>query len=241
MKARAERPKEHRRPWHVRRKTTCKREEAKVFFTVHYATTAFRRVPNDEDAGAGEDSVDAQARFERRTKIRFRSLEGGACGGRERSAAAIDEEFEEEEEVVAEVEEADEEERPPKAREKSSIDEGGGDSMLARYFREMATHVVMGPDEELETAIEVEVAEVDALDLRSWRIIPAAEHALESLAAARSSRRVKMRSTCRRSKSSSKYLQALQEAAKQAHEVNKRRSTAQTCESLAPRHSARGQ
>jgi RNA polymerase primary sigma factor len=41
------------------------------------------------------------------------------------------------------------------------IEEGGGDSMLARYFREMATHPVMGPDEELQTAIAVEEAEVD--------------------------------------------------------------------------------
>src|SRR3984957_5557188 len=41
------------------------------------------------------------------------------------------------------------------------IEEGGGDSMLARYFREMATHTVMGPDEELQTAIAVEEAEID--------------------------------------------------------------------------------
>jgi RNA polymerase primary sigma factor len=48
--------------------------------------------------------------------------------------------------------------RQPSDRE---IEEGGGDSMLARYFREMATHPVMGPEEELQTAIEVERAEVD--------------------------------------------------------------------------------
>jgi RNA polymerase primary sigma factor len=67
--------------------------------------------------------------------------------------------------------------RQPTDRE---IEEGGGDSMLARYFREMATHAVMGPDEELETAIEVEDAEVD-----HWVSIlayyPAADHALDSL------------------------------------------------------------
>jgi RNA polymerase primary sigma factor len=60
------------------------------------------------------------------------------------------------------------------------IEEGGGDSMLARYFREMATHPVMGPEEELETAIGVENAEVE-----QWVAIlshtPAAEYALQSL------------------------------------------------------------
>ena len=60
------------------------------------------------------------------------------------------------------------------------IEEGGGDSMLARYFREMATHPVMGPEEELDTAIGVESAEVE-----HWTAIlaypPAAEYALQSL------------------------------------------------------------
>ncbi|MBX3130889.1 MAG: sigma-70 family RNA polymerase sigma factor [Polyangiaceae bacterium] len=37
----------------------------------------------------------------------------------------------------------------------------GTDSTLSRYFREMATHQVMGPDEELQTAQEVERAEID--------------------------------------------------------------------------------
>jgi RNA polymerase primary sigma factor len=67
--------------------------------------------------------------------------------------------------------------RPPSDKE---IEEGGGDSMLARYFREMATHPVMGPEEELHTAIEVESAEVD-----HWVAIlshcPAADAALDSL------------------------------------------------------------
>jgi RNA polymerase primary sigma factor len=60
------------------------------------------------------------------------------------------------------------------------IEEGGGDSMLARYFREMATHAVMGPDEELETAIAVEDCEVE-----HWVAIlayqPAGDYALDSL------------------------------------------------------------
>jgi len=50
---------------------------------------------------------------------------------------------------------------PPKPPTAKEIEEGGGDSMLARYFREMATHAVMGPDEELRTAIEVETAEIE--------------------------------------------------------------------------------
>ena len=52
--------------------------------------------------------------------------------------------------------------------------------MLARYFREMAMHSVMGPDEELRTAIEVEKAEVD-----HWTALlaylPAADFVLDSL------------------------------------------------------------
>jgi RNA polymerase primary sigma factor len=67
--------------------------------------------------------------------------------------------------------------KPPSDKE---IEEGGGDSMLARYFREMATHPVMGPEEELETAVEVEQAEVD-----HWVSIlcycAAADSALDSL------------------------------------------------------------
>jgi RNA polymerase primary sigma factor len=69
---------------------------------------------------------------------------------------------------------------PPRTPTDKEVEEGGGDSMLARYFREMATHPVMGPDEELATAIEVERAEVE-----HWVAIlaydPAAAHALDSL------------------------------------------------------------
>jgi len=68
----------------------------------------------------------------------------------------------------------------PKTPSDKEIEEGGGDSMLARYFREMATHPVMGPEEELQTAMEVERAEVD-----HWLAILAfhgsADHALDSL------------------------------------------------------------
>ncbi len=77
------------------------------------------------------------------------------------------------------AEEGEEEPKPPTAK-KAASEEGGGDSMLARYFREMATHPVMGPDEELGTAVDVEHAEVE-----QWCAIlsylPAAEHALDTL------------------------------------------------------------
>ncbi len=55
-------------------------------------------------------------------------------------------------------------EEPIRDRE---IEESGGDSMLARYFREMATHAVMGQEEELATAIEVEKAEIAT----GWRLL----------------------------------------------------------------------
>jgi RNA polymerase primary sigma factor len=71
---------------------------------------------------------------------------------------------------------------PPKTKQPSDkeIEEGGGDSMLARYFREMATHPVMGPDEELETAIAVEQAEIDHWS-SIFAYMPTAEYALASL------------------------------------------------------------
>ncbi len=51
--------------------------------------------------------------------------------------------------------------REPTPQDLRAIEDGGGDSMLARYFRDMAAHQVMGPDEELQTAKAVEQAEVD--------------------------------------------------------------------------------
>jgi RNA polymerase primary sigma factor len=60
------------------------------------------------------------------------------------------------------------------------MDEGGGDSMLARYFRDMALHPVMGPEEELDTAKNVERTEIDHwVSLLAY--VPAAEHILVSL------------------------------------------------------------
>ena len=87
----------------------------------------------------------------------------------------LEEEFEFEE---APEPEPDEDEPRPAAKVKT--EEGGGDSMLARYFREMATHPVMGQEEELGTAVDVERAEVE-----HWctilSFVPAAEHALDTL------------------------------------------------------------
>jgi RNA polymerase primary sigma factor len=88
---------------------------------------------------------------------------------------ALDDDFED----VETAEDAEEERPPVKER---AMEEGSGDSMLARYFREMATHVVMGPEEELETAVEVEVAEVSHW-VAIFSYLPAAEYAVESLAA----------------------------------------------------------
>jgi len=65
-------------------------------------------------------------------------------------------------------------------REIKDVEDGGGDSMLARYFRDMALHPVMGPDEELETARTVERTEIDHwVALLSY--LPAAEYILSAL------------------------------------------------------------
>ena len=70
--------------------------------------------------------------------------------------------------------------RPAAAKEMKDVEEGGGDSMLARYFRDMALHPVMGPEEELQTARTVERTEIDHwVALLSY--LPAAEHVLFAL------------------------------------------------------------
>jgi len=69
----------------------------------------------------------------------------------------------------------------PEPREIGPLD-GTTDSMLSRYFRDMATHQVMGPDEELECAQAVEEAEVEHwVALLSY--IPVAESILDRLLA----------------------------------------------------------
>ncbi len=71
-------------------------------------------------------------------------------------------------------------EPPPAKTITKRKSEKTGDSMLARYFREMATHQVMGPEDEVRASELVEAAE-----LSYWRAIlsylPAAEHALNTL------------------------------------------------------------
>jgi len=65
-------------------------------------------------------------------------------------------------------------------RELRDVEEGGGDSMLARYFRDMALHPVMGPDEELDAARGVERTEIDHwVAILSYQ--PAAEYILTGL------------------------------------------------------------
>ncbi|WP_394823389.1 RNA polymerase sigma factor RpoD/SigA [Pendulispora albinea] len=89
-----------------------------------------------------------------------------------------EEEFEADAEaVVAEIDSMDPVIKP---RTPKDFEDGGGDSMLARYFREMATHHVMGPEEELATAVEVEEAEVDHW-VAIFSYVPAAEYTLDSL------------------------------------------------------------
>lgn len=68
----------------------------------------------------------------------------------------------------------------PPPNKKAKATEGPSDSTLSRYFREMATHQVMGQEEELRAAQEVEGAEVDL-----WgallAYVPVAEHVLDGL------------------------------------------------------------
>ncbi len=62
----------------------------------------------------------------------------------------------------------------------SNASESVGDSMLSRYFRDMASHQVMGPEEELAAARDVETAEVD-LWVEMLSFVPVGEHILASL------------------------------------------------------------
>ncbi len=62
----------------------------------------------------------------------------------------------------------------------SRRDEEGGDSVLSRYFREMAGHQVMGADEELKAAERVENAEAD-IWCKLLAFVPAAPRLLDEL------------------------------------------------------------
>jgi RNA polymerase primary sigma factor len=95
-------------------------------------------------------------------------------------AATLEDDFDDDAEVEAVVPDEDDDDRKPPSAKQKKDDEGGGDSMLARYFREMATHSVMGPDEELSTAIDVENAEVEQW-CAALAYLPAADHILETL------------------------------------------------------------
>ncbi len=112
-------------------------------------------------------------------------VRGGVSGGSGSATGSVaeletvEEEFEVAE--VAEIASVDGDSlAPPRQPSDKEIEEGGGDSMLARYFREMATHTVMGPDEELETAVAVEQAEIDHW-CAIFAFLPTAEHAIASL------------------------------------------------------------
>ena len=100
------------------------------------------------------------------------SSEGRADG----AGVAADDEFEMEAAIEVEPEEG----AAPRKAPGRDFEEGGGDSMLARYFREMATHAVMGPDEELQTAIEVEHGEIEHW-VAVFSHVPAGDFLVEQL------------------------------------------------------------
>jgi RNA polymerase primary sigma factor len=89
---------------------------------------------------------------------------------------ALDEEFDLGDAVAADLDTIE----PAKPASTKRADDGGGDSMLSRYFREMATHHVMGPQEELATAIEVEEGEIQHW-VAIFSCLPLAGYALDSL------------------------------------------------------------
>jgi len=62
----------------------------------------------------------------------------------------------------------------------SKAPESPGDSTLSRYFRDMATHQVMGQEEELSAAQAVENAEVE-LWVALFSYVPVAEYILDAL------------------------------------------------------------
>ena len=76
---------------------------------------------------------------------------------------------------------------PPASRRSSSLPppnskapDSPGDSTLSRYFRDMATHQVMGQEEELNAAQAVETAEVE-LWVMLFSYVPVAEYILDAL------------------------------------------------------------
>jgi RNA polymerase primary sigma factor len=105
-------------------------------------------------------------------------VEEESSGGTEETGdlALLEDDYEIETEVVVPETEDVDEPREPKAEQ----EESSGDSMLSRYFREMATHPVMGPEEELETAEHVEQAEVDHW-VTILAFLPTADLVIETL------------------------------------------------------------
>ena len=70
--------------------------------------------------------------------------------------------------------------KPEPKKKNTPSDDASGDSMLSRYFRDMATHQVMGPEEELKAAQSVETGEV-ALWVALLSYHPIAEDVLDQL------------------------------------------------------------
>jgi RNA polymerase primary sigma factor len=153
-------------------------EEAPMRKTKSNAAVAAKQAPSEAPAvaeveGEGERTVDDD--FEGEVPAI-----GATDAVAELETVTAEEEFEVEAQVAEPASEDPDSVAPPKQPSDKEIEEGGGDSMLARYFREMATHTVMGPDEELETAIAVEEAEIDHWSA-IFAYLPTAEYALASL------------------------------------------------------------
>ena len=129
----------------------------------------------DASGDGGESDIDTDEIAPRSDA----SAEGSSSEG-EGDLVVLEDEYDFEAEAEAAADSDPDEDRPPS--KKSEGEGGGGDSMLARYFREMASHPVMGQEEELGTAVDVERAEVEHW-VSILAYVPAAEHVLDQLEA----------------------------------------------------------
>ena len=105
--------------------------------------------------------------------------------------------------------------------------------MLARYFRDMALHPVMGPEEELATARARRADRDRSLGRAPLRTSPRPSTSLDALEEDRDQGRRGRGQGARRSRSSQKLVQAVQEAAQQAHAASRRSSGPQLVDELA--------
>jgi len=105
----------------------------------HAAQAAQGKGRGKASAGTSAPPLETEAR-EPSGDDEFEAPSEQGSGDASREIELIEEDFE------LEAPEAEAAPGPRKQPTDREIEEGGGDSMLARYFREMATHPVMGPD-----------------------------------------------------------------------------------------------